>query len=664
MTNERTGSSGPPFRQFLRDWGTRLMALALILGLYGFARLPEASESERRELAGRFAFTRAPLPEIPVGRGPERRTVRPVHPSLQSIATWISSVGAGVALHDLDGDGLPNDLCAIDTRVDLALVSPVPGTGDRYPLFALDPGPRRFDRATMAPMGCLPGDWNEDGLTDLLVYYWGRPPIAFLRRAGGLPAADAYRPVDVAPAGERWYTNALTSADVDGDGHLDLIVGNYFPDGARILDANATGHEGMHRSMSRSENGGTNRLLLWQSAGPEAVAYRDVPDAFDPQTTLSWTLAVGAADLDGDLRPEIYFGNDFGNDRLLSNQSTPGHPKLVAVHGVKGFTDPTSKVLGRPSFKGMGVDFADLNGDGMLDLYVSNIAQNWALEERHFVWVSNGRPERLRDGIAPYHDASEDLGLSRSGWGWDARFADFDNDGVPEAIQAIGFARGRTNRWPELHELAMGNDDNMMHPGAWPHFTPGDDLSGHLHNPFFVRAADGRYYDVAAEVGIADSLVSRGLALADVDGDGDLDLAVADQWDRSWFYRNDARRAGASLSLDLRLPAGAGTRPAVGAAATVHLADGTRRIAQVDGGSGHSGKRAPLLHFGLGAADSRQPLEVDVRWRDSLGRVRSATYRLTPGRHTLRLGESPDPIQQPRIAQARTGQSTTGKAGA
>jgi hypothetical protein len=627
--------------QFSRSWGTRLVALALILVCYGFARQPSAPESERKELAARFAFTRAALPEIPEGQGPERRVIRPVHPSLRHIAAWISTVGAGVALHDLDGDGLPNDACTVDSRVDLALVAPVPGTGERYPLFALDPGPGRYDRATMAPMGCLPGDWNEDGLTDLLVYYWGRTPIAFLRRAGVPPAAAAYRPVDIVPMNERWYTNALTSADVDGDGHLDLIVGNYFPDGSRILDANATGKEHMHRSMSRSENGGTKRLLLWKqaNAGPEpGVAYLDVPDAFDPQTTNSWSLALGAADLDGDLLPEIYFSNDFGNDRLLHNRSTPGRPKLVAVRGVKGFTDPTSKVLGRDSFKGMGLDFVDLNGDGMLDLYVSNIAQNWALEESHFVWVSNGPPEKLREGIAPYHEASEDLGLSRSGWGWDARFADFDNDGVPEALQAIGFARGTKNRWPELHELAMGNDDNMRHPAAWPRFELGDDLSGNLHNPFFVRAANGRYYDLAPEVGIDHNLISRGLGLADVDGDGDLDFAVANQWDRSWFYRNDAPRSGASLILDLRLPAGAGTRPAVGAAATVRLADGARQTAQVDGGSGHSGKRAPLLHFGLGAADPRQPVQVDLRWRDERGRERSATYRLTPGRHTVRLG--------------------------
>ena len=93
MRSERTG----PVGSWLRTWGTRLTALALILVVYGFARLPEAPATERKELAGRFAFTRTALPEVPEGQGPERRTIRPVHPSLRHIAAWISSVGAAVA---------------------------------------------------------------------------------------------------------------------------------------------------------------------------------------------------------------------------------------------------------------------------------------------------------------------------------------------------------------------------------------------------------------------------------------------------------------------------------------------------------------------------------------------------------------------------------------
>jgi hypothetical protein len=680
--SERPGTPGTPGsteQPFLRRNATRLLALALIAALFGFARLPALPDAERQALAGHFAFARAPL-ATPAGLRLDR-AVRAVHPGLKDIASWISSVGAGVALNDIDGDGLPNDLCSVDTRLDKVLVQPAPGTGARYPLFVLDLSPLHYDARTMAPMGCLPGDFNEDGRMDLAVYYWGRPPVIFLHRDDDRPLSPAsYRPVDAAPADEIWNTNALTSADVDGDGHLDLIVGNYFPDGMRVLDAKATDGAHMHRSMSRSENGGRNRLLLWKgaSAGPEpAVEFTDVENAFDAKTAYSWTLAAGAADLDGDLLPEIYFGNDFGNDRLLHNLSTPGHPRFEALEGRKTFTTPSSKVLGRDSFKGMGVDFADLNGDGIPDIYVSNIAQNYALEESHFVWVSTGDLKSMRRGVAPYADQGETLGLSRSGWGWDARFADFDNDGVPEALQAVGFLRGERNRWPELHELAMGNDNNMNHPGAWPHFWPGDDLSGHLHDPFFVRARDGRYYDLAADVGLDDEHISRGIAIADVDGDGRLDFAIANQWETSYFFHNDSQHTGTFLELLPRLPvtnavANAGmmgrsgrTRPAVGAEVTVTLPDGRRLAAQVDGGSGHSGKRAPEVHFGLGRLSPATPLRVDVRWRDGQGRPRATTLRLTPGRHSFVLG-APE-LQIPPTLAAKDSQkpattSSKGKA--
>ncbi|MES1244961.1 MAG: VCBS repeat-containing protein, partial [Acidobacteriota bacterium] len=230
----------------------RFLALALILVLYGFTRQPRLDEGERRELASRFAFAKTQIPTPP---GDLRRTVRPVHPTLERISGWISSVGAGVALNDLDGDGVNNDLCSVDVRVDRVLVVPVPGTsgqGERFAPFTLDPDPALpHDRRTMAPMGCVPGDWNEDGRMDVLVYYWGRPPVLFMKD-GGAMAAASYRPRPLAPGNEIWNTNALTSADVDGDGHLDLIVGNYFPDGARILDARDKGTEHMHKSMSRS----------------------------------------------------------------------------------------------------------------------------------------------------------------------------------------------------------------------------------------------------------------------------------------------------------------------------------------------------------------------------------------------------------------------------
>ncbi len=642
-----------PRQGFSRRHVVHAAALAMVFLSYGFARLPSLSRDERDALAARFAFSRVPLPRLP---GAALKGVRQVHPSLSGISAWVSSLGAAAALTDLDGDGLANDVCWVDPRVDQVMVAPVPGTGNRFALFTLNPAPLPYDPATMAPAGCLPGDFNEDGMTDLLVYYWGRSPVLFLRRGvAGAPRAELYKPVELLAHGEIWNTGSVTSADVDGDGHLDLIAGNYFQDGAPVLDARAGGRVEMVRSLSHAANGGSKHLLLWQSATAGAdptVVYADASAVFDAETSRSWTLGVGAADLDGDLLPELYFANDFGKDRLLHNRSRPGHPRFAPLLGERGWTTPRSKVLGNDSFKGMGVDFADLNGDGWPDIFVSNIAQDYGLEENHFVWVSTGDVGKMRQGIAPYVDRSEPLGLARSDWAWDGRLADFDNDGVLEAIQGAGLILGQTNRWPELQELSIGNDDLMHLGSAWPHLRPGDDLSGHqVHNPFFVRAASGRYFDVARELGMGDPQITRGLALGDVDGDGRLDFIAANQWGDSYLFHNQSPHAGSFLGLDLRLPVATGKdgpgaalgRPAVGAQVTVHTPDGRRRVAQVDGGSGHSGKRAPTVHFGLGQlppAAARQPLLVEVRYRDGAGTVQEQILHLTPGWHRVMLGKA------------------------
>jgi hypothetical protein len=150
-----------------RRQAAKLTAILLVLGVYAFARLPEPSESELAKLAEDFHFRVAPLPEL---SGETQKTIRDVNPSLRRVAGWISTVGAAVALNDLDGDGLPNDACYVDTRIDKVIVAPVPGTPARYQPFTLEPINLSYDKSTMAPMGCLPGDFNEDGLEDMLVF--------------------------------------------------------------------------------------------------------------------------------------------------------------------------------------------------------------------------------------------------------------------------------------------------------------------------------------------------------------------------------------------------------------------------------------------------------------------------------------------------------------
>lgn len=639
-------------KRFLqRGYGTKAFAAACVLGAYFLARPAGFDDTERSALAARYAFTEVALP-LPAG--PPLRTRRPVDTSLEPIVGWISSVGAGVALADLDGDGAPNDVCLVDPRTDQVVIAPMPGTSARYAPFALDLAALPYDAATMAPMGCAPNDMDENGVVDLLVYYWGRPPAAYLAKPGGGLAMDAQRYVaqELLPHAERWYTNAATFADFDGDGHVDIAIGNYFPDGAHILGGGTSGEQ-MQDSMSRAYNGGRNRIGLWRSArsGDTPGVQFEFIEPFADQYSTGWTLALGAADFDGDLLPELYVANDFGPDVMLHNRSSAGQLRFEPVHGRRHFTTPRSKVVGRDSFKGMGVDFGDIDGDGALDLFVSNIAQDFALQESHFVYVNTNRKEDWRNGVAPFDDRSESLGMARSGWGWDTRFGDFDNDGVTEALQATGFLKGNVNRWPELHEIAMGNDFNLRFPGAWHRFSAaaGDDLSGGQHNPFYARGSDGRFHDLATDLGLDRAGVSRGIATADADGDGRLDFAVARQWEASHAYINRSEKAGRFLGLRLLLPQTGGTttveagrppqpgaRAAIGAEVRLKLADGRVLVGQVDGGNGHSGKRSPELHFGLG--DTRGPVRAELRWRDPQGQTRSETLDLDAGWHTVLLG--------------------------
>ena len=628
--------------------------------LAGFSRLPSPPPGEVARLASHFQFDWQYLPPAPIPAG---GVVFPIMKKAKHMQFYLNLVGASAALGDLDGDGLPNDVCVTDIRAKSITVGPVPGTGDRYPRFSLDFGPL-FDRVTEYPSLCRIADMNEDGLADIFVAFWGRPPLLLLRRAPsdlkpGTPLSMvSFKVQELVPGlSQRWWSATATFADIDGDGHQDIIIGNYAADGSEVTDPNSDGPFEMPEDFTRARNGGKSRIFLYTSSksGDEpAAVYRDAGDVFPGDGAHAWTLAIGAADLDRDGLSDLYIANDFGPDELLWNHSRPGQVKLQLLHGEKGFFIPESMVIGNDSFKGMSADFGDINNDGIFDMFISNISTPYGMSESHFLWVSTGQTDQMAKGIAPWVDQGDQLGVSHSAWAWDTRFEDFDNDGVLELVQATGLVKGKVNRWADFGQLAITNDLLVKYPQVWPKFGIGSEVDGHYPAPFYALGSKGRYVNLATTVLPGFTPAARGIAVADVDGDGYPEMVFANFWEDSVYIKNRTsgnRFLGIHFLLPVAGAANGGMKihaghpgwregtPAIGTFVEADV-DGRKQIRQVDGGNGHSGQRSPECRFGLGHTTASE-IPLKITWRDLHGQLHRDELALAPGYHTVVLGASP-----------------------
>jgi enediyne biosynthesis protein E4 len=642
----------------VRRLAPALFVIVLASTLFVVAQRPSVSEASRDALSSQFRFTEMP---IALPDNLPHKSVRVVNPRYEHIKSWISSVGAAISVNDLNGQGVANDLCLVDTRSDATIVTPAPAGGEDYQPFVLDPAPLPMSDI-IAPMGCVPGDFNGDGWTDLLVYYWGRTPVIFLHRGQPGPLTLArYQPTEViAPStapdgtykGMQWNTNAVAVADFDGDGHPDLGVFNYFPE-TGVLDPNGNPNVTMNHSMSRATNAGGAHILRWNGATADSVSFKEQP-AIDPRYATGWTLASSSADLDGDLLPELYLANDFGQDRMFHNRSTPGNIEFALVDAKRDPLTPKSLIVGHDSFKGMGIEFGDLRGKGRFDAFVSNITTAWGLEESNLVFLNTASSPadakaQLAKGNAPFHNEAGKLDMAWTGWAWDVKMADFDNSGRLAVVQAVGFVQGTINRFNWLQELAMSNDMLLSNPDMWPKAVPGDDISGHEPMAFWVRHESGRFVNLSADLGLDAKTPTRGVAVGDTDGDGGQDFAIARQWGQPAYYRNGNSGNGDFVGLRLYRPATGGAAagpigtPAYGAQVLVTTADGRRQVAQLDGGGGHSGKRSFDVFFGLGDAGS-QPVSAEICWRDVNGTTHKQTVSLTAGWHNLMLTDKVEEV--------------------
>lgn len=648
-------------RERLRRLAPGLAALGAVLTLF-FGTQAAVAVGGVAQTAKQFAFTQLPIAMPPGYDSQHMNTIRPVNTAFQKIDAWISSVGASIAINDVTGHGRADGMCIVDTRTNEVIVTytPTAPAADRFTPFVLDPAPQlAYDDSTMAPTGCTPGDFTGDGRVGFLVTYWGRTPVLFLPRSTATsPAPAAYVARELVPnnspdgvyRGPQWNTDAVYVGDLDGTGHPSIIVGNYFPDSS-VLDTKGQNNVTMLNSLSSAKNGGGDLVYEWHSATSGAdpdVSYVYDEKAIPYQADTGWTLAISGADLTGDGLPDVYIANDFGHGHLLYNRSTPGHIHFTEATGDRTPTTPKSFVLGNGSFKGMGVDFSDLNGNGKFDILVSNITVPWGLEESNFVFVNKASNNAdmaadLASGLAPFTQEAQQYGLAWNGWSWDVKTGDFLNNGQQEVIQANGFVQGAIDRWNWLQETAMANDDLLSNPAMWANIGPGADLAGHESIGFYAKNPSGTYVNVNTQLGLAVPTPTRGVATGDTTGAGVLDFAVARQWAEPAFYANRSAHRGNWLELELYRPSvdgkadqgleGLGS-PAYGSTVTITTPSG-RQIGQLDGGGGHGGYRSFDVHFGLGSYSG--PVDAQIQWRDVQGQLHTQALRLAPGVHHLML---------------------------
>jgi hypothetical protein len=602
-----------------------------------------------------------------------RHTAVQLSPRFANIMPWLASVGAAVAAADFDGDG----------RTDLYVTNSGRGSPNR--LFHNRGDGTFVDLAGPAGVACgnpegasmhaIFGDVDQDGRPDLYLVKWGAGNQLFLNQGDG-----TFRDVTARAGVGYWgYGNAATFVDYDRDGHLDILVGNYFADSlpdpriGRLVRSdlwNPVTTRVMHSTFTHADNGG--RTLLYRNRGDGTFA--EVAEA-SGITFRGWTLAVGAADLNQDGWPDLYLANDFGPDELYLNtgaiEQPPRFRRVVDTSGHPG--------IGNDWWKGMNVDFGDVDGNGSLDIYVTNIrARHYKSDEGNMLWLN--LPDPGSPGGRRFRDAAKPAGVDDGGWGWGAKFLDANNDGLLDILALNGFVTGNPERtyWYALQEMVTQTKNNSADAADWP--VMGDrDLSGGESSRLFIqvppargrpaRDATPRFVDAAARAGITDAGNGRGLALLDLDDDGVLDFYVANQAAPSLLYRGrllapPEERLWIGLALvgrpdrprrvgRLRL---ASTTGAVGARVELE-AGGRLLVREVSGGSGFASQSESRLHFGLGA---RRPERLTVRWPsglqqsfsgEALGSCLGGYARLVEG-GVLEPGAGAAPRDAPPVADA------------
>ena len=481
----------------------------------------------------------------------------------------MSSLGSGVCLLDFDKDGLLDVYLANGGLLQGSL--PLPAAGN---VLYRNLSDWRFVEATESgsadvaawSLGCTVGDIDNDGFDDLFVSNIGEN---FLFRNQG-DGTFALLPLPSGPPGNLFSTGSAFF-DANGDGYLDLYVTNYVGGDLAALPPPGgvdctwlglpvfCGPRGLEAAPD----------VYFRNQGDGSFIDATAEVGFDT-VEAAFGLGVVVGDYDNDGDSDVYVANDSMPNYLFQNDGM-GRFTEVAL-----FTGAAYNAAGLPQ-AGMGVDMGDIDGDGRLDMFVTNFSHD-----------TNTPYMNLGNGL--FSDETARAGLASSTWfylGWATRIGDFDNDGNNDIFVVNGHV------YPEVDVAALRTTYAQRNQVLW------NDGGSKLVER-----------ELLPQDGLSKIHSSRGAAFGDVDNDGDLDAIIVNIDDLPDVLRNE-QQGESNHWVSFALVGERSNRNAIGARVTVTT--GSRvLVGEVRPSGSYLSSNDLRVHFGLGAADHID--RVVVRW--------------------------------------------------